>query len=193
MNSDPNAETCPGHLHLLSPLSARPAVPIEVWVFGKKLLVFKTRNVHSEQVLGCVPGAVHCARVVVPGHRSRPCSLVCRTLLKLLLHCADLCASCTGPEPSFPTHIALSRVNWCFKDYSYLSLLFHALLLVSPLPPIHTYAPAFKSFLSLLANFWHLALPFHLIMSFSQAPPLWFVGPSFEPGPVTTGLQLPAW
>lgn len=82
------------------------------------------------------------------------------------------------------------RVNWLFKDDSYLPPPFIAPLLVSPLSPTHAYTHAFKSFLALLANFW--LLPFHLIMSFSQAPPLWFVGPRFEPGPVTTGLLLSA-
>jgi hypothetical protein len=71
------------------------------------------------------------------------------------------------------------RVNWCFKDYSSLPLLFPAPLLVLP----------FKSFLTLLliSGFW--LFPFHLIISFSQAPPLWFVGPSYEPDPV--GLYRP--
>lgn len=50
-----------------------PARSLGLWEEARS---FKSRNLHSEKVLGCVPGAMHHARVVVPGHRSRPCSLI---------------------------------------------------------------------------------------------------------------------
>lgn len=50
-----------------------PARNLGLWEEARS---FKTRNLHSEKVLGCVLGAMHCAGLVVPGHHSRPCSLV---------------------------------------------------------------------------------------------------------------------
>lgn len=50
-----------------------PARSLGLWEEARSI---KTRNLHSEKVFGCVPGAMHRAGVVVLGHRSRPCSLV---------------------------------------------------------------------------------------------------------------------
>lgn len=84
-----------------------PARSLGLWEEARS---FKTRNLHSEKVLGCVPGVMHCAGVVVPAGSPQSSLLTsCRTLVKLLLHCAGLCASCTGSEPFFSTHISLSE------------------------------------------------------------------------------------
>lgn len=83
-----------------------PARSLGLWEEARS---FKTRNFHSEK------SSWLCARSHAlcwgGGARSPQSSLLtsCRILLKLLFHCASVCAYCTGAEPFFSAHLSLSE------------------------------------------------------------------------------------